>query len=1445
MIGTTLNSALLSLNQNLNHPGLLIDARTEQQYLNFIAGFSRLINFYNKENNKDGSWEPFLLKDPVFLLATISQTDVTYKSNLFKNSCTHCLSNLDPNDTNNVSSLNPLFNQVFGIFDDLLKWSEYMCKCELTYPLKNDIIGEIEVMFATCFWAFVDLLNELSLSNTFTGLINTDQGFTYKYETNLWASVNNRKPYQKVLGLTAELADTSLTDLVNCFIDTGTKVFQFYKHIVKRSNSEYQNISTQKTAYPDTLLLRTFFELLKVNQQDLNGLTQKHLTFYYDRVLKQLNRKAKADAVYICADLAKTDTAFLLSKGTAFNAGVSATKENIVFEADKNYFLNPAKILNAHTLLIHESSPTKKQTYDITKGPYALEKILPTVSILINQNKAVDTLKKDENGALLTWDTFGAPGLATNTTANLGVAFASPMLLLKEGTRTIDLVFTFEQPTQASILTKATFYLSTKSAWLPLKGKQIIEHLPQGLIGTLHLTFKLSAIDPPIEKFEKNPDGYTESWPLIKIVYHAINDITTPPMIKCLDITTSVENLKSLVASNDNGALVTAKPFMPFGPIVQRDSSLYLGNAEIFSKPLEFLSFNISWDKLPPNFAVYYKLYNAYLMNDLAAPKPKETEAEKKKRTGKKTLRSRIAGWFFKLWNLVTKSNPIVTGITTAAKWVFKWVKKIIGKVEEEREEKKEEEAKKDEPETKVELGVFNNASFKVAFELLSNHKWSAISIDRELESTFTDGVFECVPPNFKDETTSDGIVLFNQNKDKGTTLNKKISFVYKKPEDLCPPIGHGNLRPEPTHAASDDASATETSMPYNPSLQNAEMLYSEKTAGGFMRMSLLAPLQGFGFDIYPQVISQVTLENAVNLINAAKEPSEAEVKAEADAKAAAAKVAADEAKAKEDAAAAAAATAASAAATAAAIAAALAATATTIEKATAGSIKSAVTPKEANAVDSNANPKSKSGESSTSDGDKTPSGTLPVAPIKSSGPLPLPNPPFAPMISSITASYQAKISHTFHYQQETDPIQCYHYSVFNNYLVYDSTRDCSAYKKNIGVELCGPNVLRPYLPMFASVAYNAVLYLEMENVIVGKEVSLFIELNQSANPNGDDQVSIDYFYLSDSTWKPLELIYDGSKGLKCSGILTFEFPADMDTTNLQMNSSNFWIALGLNGNADLIGKTSFLKTNGLKLERAGMDYLNDTISPALEAGKITATLAPIPEIKALIQPFSSFGGKAAENKPQKNSRVANLLKTKGRPITINDFNRFVMQDFTSIFYSKVNYDKASRTVSIRLVKKIDNEFASNAFLPMVSACEELEVETAIKAQAEIENLKVKNFEIEYVTVNATVYIQPEFDIKGASNRITQALKVFLSPWIDTSQKQVTIDQGVTDAQVASFITGFQEVSGIEDVSFQLAQYDNGKKGHKSKEQNNVKPTDLGTLLVPNVKHGIKWEKAG
>ena len=99
------NSAAAALEKALVPGPSLIDGRTETERLSFLCEFASLINFYDNTNRLNGNWQPFLLKDPVFLLASISKTDYREEHQLFVKTCANLQALIDKQ--NNVSPIIP------------------------------------------------------------------------------------------------------------------------------------------------------------------------------------------------------------------------------------------------------------------------------------------------------------------------------------------------------------------------------------------------------------------------------------------------------------------------------------------------------------------------------------------------------------------------------------------------------------------------------------------------------------------------------------------------------------------------------------------------------------------------------------------------------------------------------------------------------------------------------------------------------------------------------------------------------------------------------------------------------------------------------------------------------------------------------------------------------------------------------------------------------------------------------------------------------------------------------------------------------------------------------------------------------------------------------------------------------------------------------------------
>lgn len=95
---------------------------------------------------------------------------------------------------------------------------------------------------------------------------------------------------------------------------------------------------------------------------------------------------------------------------------------------------------------------------------------------------------------------------------------------------------------------------------------------------------------------------------------------------------------------------------------------------------------------------------------------------------------------------------------------------------------------------------------------------------------------------------------------------------------------------------------------------------------------------------------------------------------------------------------------------------------------------------------------------------------------------------------------------------------------------------------------------------------------------------------------------------------------------------------------------------------------------------------------------------------------------------------------------------------------------------------------------------------------------------------------------------INQALKIFLSPWIDNSSfAQVVVDEDISESQIANFIKGLNGVHSVTDVSLSIYQIDqsvtitptNNKGQVKSAPGKQQITPSPGTLFVSSAKHQI------
>ena len=274
--------------------------------------------------------------------------------------------------------------------------------------------------------------------------------------------------------------------------------------------------------------------------------------------------------------------------------------------------------------------------------------------------------EKPDDETLPRWKTFGEgqpdETIESVPDAVLGWAMASPLLALSEGKRTITLLLGFSADADKFDVNKirdlfaqyddsefvANFnpfqiQLSTTKGWLEAESVTIswadtemtypeVKDVDTSKLRGLVLQITLSPDQPELVPLTAEVHSVDTTVPVLRLMLKPVWDekesryVTSSYttlrhlLLMRAQLTVAVEGLASLHVSNDQSTLDAKKPFEPFTSEPNVGSRFYLGHAEIVTKKLDSLSFNIDWMGAPSNLSSldkdgHYKNYPSKLEN--------------------------------------------------------------------------------------------------------------------------------------------------------------------------------------------------------------------------------------------------------------------------------------------------------------------------------------------------------------------------------------------------------------------------------------------------------------------------------------------------------------------------------------------------------------------------------------------------------------------------------------------------------------------------------------------------------------------------------------------------------------------------------------------------------------------------------------------------------------
>ncbi|WP_159439360.1 hypothetical protein [Tenacibaculum agarivorans] len=439
---------------------------------------------------------------------------------------------------------------------------------------------------------------------------------------------------------------------------------------------------------------------------------------------------------------------------------------------------------------------------------------------------------------------------------------------------------------------------------------------------------------------------------------------------------------------------------------------------------------------------------------------------------------------------------------------------------------------------------------------------------------------------------------------------------------------------------------------------------------------------------------------------------------------------------------------------------------------------------------------------------------------------LPLPNTPFSPKIKGITLNYTAKDVIYFNnaYDGNASSLKgdYIHITPFGKEQI---VADSKVYKNTLVTDFEG----------------EGYLYLKLKKVASENSISLFFDLNNTTPTNFEKANNLVVEYKKVDRWVTLpkkNIISDSTHQLSSSGIIEILIPRLSD----EMNKDNFELRFVALHDAYKYPTFNGIYTNAVVVVCTNED--ENVIGKKIEGGNITKLGKKIADIKKVVQPQSSFGGKTPTVPELFYTEVSERIRHKDRALTIWDYEHLILQQFHEIAAVKCTNKnnkfkpQAGKVTLVILSQQwqYDNHHYFNTN-------ELLVIQQFIKTKSNsFIKINVQNPTPEWLLVTCVV----QFDLEDQGGYYIEQLNTELNEYLcpvsnKNKEKTVGIGGSIVPRTLKTYLENLSYIQSIKKLEiehiirkgiddFSLKVYE---------ENQEIRPTLPWSMLVPKLKHNI------
>ena len=452
-----------------------VDERQLSDYLAYLTRYAALLQYYAPNNTRGGNWTPFVLQDVTTLAAAIAETEYQQRRAVFQRLQRRVGEHAG---SDKVEALQDLFGPVLATASEIEAWYDLAVEeTALRRALEEFICGELQPAREQL-KALLAQAEGAGLSIPNVRVIESK------------APCGTPGPVRLPSVFTTGVNDAELDAAADALAAIFEKYYEVLVQLVQSAPRHLRETLEQHSSHhPHMALLLTFLQLLEHARSHVNTLTERHLNFYYQEVLRLRHEPAVPDRAHVTFQLAQHASEHRIPEGTLLKAGKDATGVDLIYATEDELIANRAhidaeaglksvyvdkvvstaqlaRLLNVERSEIEKVVQARLRTAVVPPrlrpetaravakelgtdleaagfigegglGPHVVGNIYAAPDADSENGLGADL--KSEDGK---WETFGGPHMPT---ADVGFAIASPMLLLTEGERVVTLTFTFDE----------------------------------------------------------------------------------------------------------------------------------------------------------------------------------------------------------------------------------------------------------------------------------------------------------------------------------------------------------------------------------------------------------------------------------------------------------------------------------------------------------------------------------------------------------------------------------------------------------------------------------------------------------------------------------------------------------------------------------------------------------------------------------------------------------------------------------------------------------------------------------------------------------------------------------------------------------------------------------------------------------------------------------------